>query len=173
MKKKLLKFICLSALIVSLSISLNSCGKDILDGETALKSGEMQATVSGSGQGTGHFYATDAHVIDGGVAATYFIAATVKDQNNSDSLVIHILIPKLPTVPYTIDVAKDPTAVVDYCVNTASACITYQSKLNKGSAVVKITELTPNVQGTFSGTLTSDDGSTSVTFTNGGFNASF
>ena len=172
MKKHLLNFACITALIISLSISLSSCGKDILGGDTPLKSGETQVTVSGTGQGTGHFYATNTQVTEG--SSTYFIVASVRSATNEDSLVIHILIPKQATAPYTVDVKSDATAVVDYCVTTSTGtCVTYRSKQGVGTATVKVTDISSNVQGTFSGTLQADNGATSITFSSGGFNASF
>jgi hypothetical protein len=167
--KNSLKFLCIS-LSLCLSFIVNSCAKDVIDALTPLKPGEMQATVSGSN--AAQFFATNTQVTDNNV--TYFIVASVRKFDNSDdSLVIHILIPKR-TAPYTIDVGTDPTATVDYCVNTPSSCITYRATLNSGSVTVKVSDTSPTLQGTFSGTLRDlTGGSGSVTMTDGGFNANF
>ena len=168
MKNTTFRFLTIAVMIMTLFIE--GCKNNGIDlPTTPLKAGELQATISPFGP----FYATDCQVTDGGVANTYFVAASVKDQNNNDSLVIHILIPK-KTPPYTIDVQNDDVAVMDYCITTATACITYQSKKGIGSASVKITDATAsNVQGTFSGTLPLESGTGSVTISSGEFNASF
>jgi hypothetical protein len=159
------------ALTISVFTFLSGC-QNAVTPITPLKPGEMQATVSGTGiNGADQFYATNAQVTDG--TSTYFIFASVKAQDNSDSLTIHILVPKQPDIPYTVTVANDNVAVVDYCVTTQSGCITYRSKQNAGSVVVKITDISPTVQGTFSGTLPADPGSGGVTISNGAFDASF
>jgi hypothetical protein len=155
------------AAVFVLCLDFEGCGPNATNPFTPLKSGEIQATISGLGQ----FYATDAQVTEG--PTTYFIAASLKDKNGNDSLVIHILVPKQTTLPYTIDVSNDDVAVMDYCITTSNGCVTYQTKKSVGSGTVKITDVSPTVQGTFSGTLPAETGSGSVTISNGAFNASF
>jgi len=161
-----MNFKIVSILFLGLSLFVSGCGPNSIIPDVPLKAGEMQATVNG-----GDFFASDVQVTDG--TTTYFIAASIKDKNNSDSVVIHILVPKQTTLPYTINVGQDDVAVIDYCITTPNACITSRAKKGVGSGTVKITDVSPTVQGTFSGTLPSETGSGSVTITNGAFNASF
>src|SRR2546423_2668917 len=127
MKNIGLRFFAVAAVLMMLFVS--GCKNNGIDlPVTPLKSGEIQATISPFGP----FYATDCTVIDGGVANTYFIAATIKDEQGKDSLVIHILIPKRDS-SYTVNVQTDDVAVMDYCITTSSACITYRAKKNVGN----------------------------------------
>lgn len=160
-------YLSFGALMFGVLLAISGCSPNAVVPITPLEPGEFQATISGLGQ----FYATHAQVTDG--PTTYFIAATVKDKAGNDSLVIHILVPKQATLPYTINVSNDDVAVMDYCITTSNGCITYQAKKSVGSGTVKITDVSPTVQGTFSGTLPAETGSGSVTISNGAFNASF
>ena len=167
MKKNYVKLLVVTLLFAAFVFTIASCNSGTNPPITPLKSGEIQATVTPFGQ----FFASDTHVTEG--PTTYFIAASIKDKNNIDSVVLHILVPKQTTLPYSIDVASDPVAVLDYCITTNNGCITYRAKQNVGSGTVRITDVSPNVKGSFSGTLPAETGSGSAAISSGDFNASF
>ena len=170
MKKNYIRFLTITLVFAAFVFTIASCNPATNAPIIPLKSGEFQATVTPFGQ----FFATDAHATDGGGAMTYFIAASIKDAAKNDSIVIHILVPKQTTLPYSIDVASDPIAVLDYCITTNNGCITYRAKQNVGSGTVQITTVSStSVQGNFSGTLPAESGSGSATISGGSFNASF
>ena len=156
------------AAFAALLLSIEGCSPNSTTPVTPLKSGEIQGTVTPFGQ----FFADDAHATDG--PTTYFIAASIKDGAKVDSVVLHILVPKQTVLPYSVDIATDPVAVLDYCITTNNGCITYRAKQNVGSGTVRITNVTSTtVEGSFSGTLPAETGSGSVKITDGSFNASF
>jgi hypothetical protein len=130
-----------------------------------LKEGEMDATVSGLGS----FFASNTLVDN---TTIYDILATI----DNDSLQIRIIVTKEALVPYTIDVSTDDNSKITYCVlQSNGSCNTYSAdKLTANSSgQIKITSLTPTLQGTFSGTLQQIGGSGSVTISNGAFNGSY
>lgn len=152
---------------MTLAITITGCDKTIFP-DPPLKSGEMQATISGFGS----FFATDAVTKDAG---TYFIRASIPSSVPTfDSVVIAIVASKQVTTPYTIDFSTDATSSMDYCiVNSNGTCNNYRVQKGKGNGTLKISSISPNVEGTFSGTFQSLTGSGSVTITNGAFNSPF
>lgn len=147
--------------------TITGCDKTVFP-DPPLKSGEMQATISGFGS----FFADNARATNGSL--TYAIRTSFKGQNNQDSLVFDFVITKETTVPYTIDFNNDANSSMNYCVaNSNGSCNNYRVSQSMGSGSLTITSISPNVEGTFSGTFKSLTGSEIVTITNGAFNAPF
>jgi hypothetical protein len=72
-------------------------------------------------------------------------------------------------------VAITAGTLIDYCLEeTVSACKTFHAEKGKGgSGTIKITSISPYVEGTFSGTLPEIGGSGTRTITGGEFKAGF
>ncbi|MEP7234075.1 MAG: hypothetical protein ABI778_02150 [Ignavibacteriota bacterium] len=134
-----------------------------------MKTGEMTASITG----TGTFFSSDATAQSG--STTYDVRATVKNNLNVDSLIIQLKVPKQTLVPYTVDLSVDNNANITYCIFRSNACDSYVAdKITSGSSgQIRITSTSPNLEGTFSGTLAQVGGSKSVSISNGEFNAGF
>jgi hypothetical protein len=135
----------------------------------SLPVGSMDATVSGLGS----FKATNATTIKSG--STVILKASLLQQNkNRDSVSISMIISTQGTPPYTIDVSKDDVSLMNYCQVSypSGSCTNYQAKKGIGSGTITVTSLSPNIEGTFSGTLPQAGGGGTVTITGGAFKAS-
>lgn len=135
----------------------------------SLPVGSMDATVSGLGS----FKATNATTIKSG--STVILKASLLQKNkNRDSVSISMIISTQGTPPYTIDVSKDDVSLMNYCQVSypSGSCTNYQAKKGVGSGIITITSLSPNIEGTFFGTLPQAGGGGSVTITGGAFKAS-
>jgi predicted small lipoprotein YifL len=128
----------------------------------------LQASVT-----EGFFSAADARAKDQGTY--YAILGTQSYQSGQRS--INIVVPKQTTVPYTITVNTDAVAVISYYVSADNVSSKqYLTQKGQGSGTITITQITPTVIGSFSGTLSLKPASgtdTVRTVTGGSFNASF
>ena len=135
-----------------------------------LESHEVRASIADYGQ----FDSKDATgaLQDG----NYILKAPILGTSGSDTLVITLVIPAKTQTPYTVDVASDPAAVIDYCVQQSSGtCIDYDARQGLGSGSITVNSVTSGtsgqiVEGTFSGTLVANNGSGDKKYiTNGEF----
>jgi hypothetical protein len=116
------------------------------------------------------FAATDARAVV--TTDLIKIKATMLGIKN-ESHVIDITVPVNAAVPYSVTVGTDANAFIAYTTEETSPTRSYVADKNGGSGLVTITELTPNVKGTFNGTLLLVGGTASDvrTLTGGEFNA--
>lgn len=135
-----------------------------------LENHEVRASIADYGQ----FDSKDANgaLQDG----NYILKAPVLGTSGSDTLVITLVIPAKTQTPYTVDVANDAAAVIDYCVQQSSGtCIDYDARQGLGSGSITVNSITSGtsgqiVEGTFSGTLVANNGSGDKKYiTNGEF----
>jgi len=169
MQKRITGYGFIALIIVGFVSLLSGCSPNSTTPDVPLKVGEMSANVSGFGS----FFASNAVASDN---SSYDVLASLKDQNNNDSVAIRMTITKQVLTPYTIDVSQDDNSKITFCeLQSNGTCITYSAdKLTTGSSgQIKITSISPSLQGTFSGTLKQVGGLGSVTITNGAFNAGF
>ncbi len=164
MQKKITGFGFISLILLGFAFVISSCSPNSTTPEIPLKSDEMDATISGFGT----FDALNTQVANNSL---YDIRGSL----DNDSLVVEITVSKQILVPYTIDVSADDFSSITYSVDPNGFGKTYAaSKLNSGSSgQIKITSTSPNLEGTFSGTLVLIGGSEIVTITNGAFNATY
>jgi hypothetical protein len=159
------KFLLL--LLVSVSFIFTGC-PDPLKPDDGLGPNEMRVTASTEGQ----IFATVEQVTTSGTV--YQIHAVDPEALTNGDVVIDIVVPKKATVPYTVTVGSDADAVLSYCLElTSGTCTTYEAKAGSGSGTITITEISPELKGTFSGTLPLIGGSGSRSLTSGEFRASF
>jgi hypothetical protein len=93
--------------------------------------------------------------------------------NKDGHIEITLDIPK-GTPPYSVDVATTTNSVIDYCLEeSVSTCTTFRALKGSGSGTIKITSISPYLEGTFSGTLPEVGGSGTRTISNGEFKAGF
>jgi len=131
--------------------------------------GEMDATV-----GSSPFKSINGKAINGTTTVT--VKASLKKQGNTslDSVSITMIIGKQGAFPYTIDLASDASSQITFCVvnpSSGTCASSFTAKNGSGSGKITITNLTPIIEGTFSGTLPEVGGSGSLTITNGSFKA--
>jgi hypothetical protein len=165
MQKRNICFVAIAFILFALS--LYGCSPNSTMPLIPLKAGELTANVSGSGS----FYASNTFTAS---LAQYNVRASTLDQNNTDSLVITLLITK-GVPPYSVDVSTEDNSVISYCiVKPDGSCTTYTaSKLNGGSGQINISSISPTLQGAFSGTLQLVGGSGSITISGGEFNSPY
>lgn len=158
-------FLTKLSIVVFMSLAIIGCDKLVDPG--GLAPGEMQATSNVEGS----FFAKDAVATDQG--ATYLVKASMASTTFSGNIVVTLQIPK-GTVPYSVTVGTDANGIIDYCLEESpTKCTTFNAKKGSGSGTIKITALSPNLEGTFSGTLPSISGTGSRTITGGDFKAIF
>ena len=148
--------------------SFSSCqtgGGALLPVTVSIAVGEMDAAVNGVS-----FKAINGTTIKSG-SSVVLKASLLKKNSNRDSVSISMIIPTQGTLPYSIDVSTDPSSLIKYCMISylSGNCINYQTKKGIGSGTIYITSLSPNIEGTFSGTLPQAGGTGSVTITGGAF----
>jgi hypothetical protein len=159
------KFLLL--LLISVSFVFTGC-PDPLQPDGGLGTNELRATATTEGQ----IFANVEQLVSSG--STYQIHAVDADAISNGDVVIDIVVPKKATVPYSITVGSDADAVLSYCLElTTGACTTYEAKSGTGSGTITITEISPEVKGTFSGTLSLIGGGGTRTLSSGEFRASF
>lgn len=152
-------------LLVSVSFIFTGCPDPLLP-DGGIGPGEVRVTASGEGQ----IFANVDNVISSG--STYQIHAVDGDAITEGDVIIDIVVPKKATVPYTVTVGTDADAVLSYCLElTSGACTTYKAESGSGSGTITITQITPDILGTFSGTLPLIGGSGTRTLTSGEFRA--
>ena len=152
-------------LLASTSLLFTGC-PDPLKPDGGIGVDEVRFTASTEGQ----IFASVEQLLTGG--STYQIHAVDADAISSGNVVIDIVVPKKATVPYTVTVGTDDAAVLSYCLElTSGTCTTYEAKKNTGSGTITITQISPEVQGTFSGTLPLIGGAGTRTLTSGEFRA--
>jgi hypothetical protein len=163
MKKNYLKLLVVTLGFTSLVLTIASCNQTTSAPIIPLKAGEMQATVSGLGS----FYATNTKLTTGD------IIYTIDGSIDNDSLGITIAVTKQAATPYTINTSNDINSSIVYCIlQPDGTCVKYIAENGLGSASITISDITsPDVQGSFSGTLKTPDGTGTITISNGSFNA--
>ena len=117
----------------------------------------------------GDLYASDALAA---VNATFY-SVLANAKHGTDNIAINIIVPIQNTVPYTVDVASDPVAIIGYQIGTKGQ---YAAQKNFGSGTITITQVSPTIVGTFHGTvwLSPAAGSdTTRVLADGQFNAPF
>jgi hypothetical protein len=128
-----------------------------------LAPGEMRATSSVEGS----FFANDCSFVDAG--SVYRIKASMTYQPINGDIVITIDVPKQAALPYTVTIGSS-SAVIDYCLEeSAGTCTTFRASNSAGSGTIQITSISPNLEGTFSGTLSRIGGIGTRTLTAGEF----
>lgn len=102
------------------------------------------------------------------------IQAPVKGESGQDTIVLTLVIPIRTATPYTINVASDPNAHIEYCVQPISgACTDYVVSNGVGSGSITVSSVTQNgmsqtVEGTFNASPVAPNGD-SKRITNGEF----
>ncbi|MDP4221115.1 MAG: hypothetical protein Q8916_12710 [Bacteroidota bacterium] len=169
MRNKSIGILIIAAAFVIVLASIQGCSPNATNPFTELKTGELNATVSGIGS----FYATNAYADSSGI--TYHVHASMLDTNKVDSLVVDLLVLRKTPVPYTEDVTSDINNIITFCIVNQNGCNTYTARQGNGnsSGTIKITSISPTLQGTFSGTVVLVGGSETRTITNGEFNAAY
>lgn len=166
MRKRSTGFLSTSVICFLMTLTIVGCDKTIFP-DPPLKSKEMEATISGFGT----FIASNAQTVNGSL--TYSIHSSIQGEDSQDTLVFDIVVTKKSTVPYTIDFS-DANSSMNYCVaNSNGSCTNYRVSQSSGSGTLTITSISPNVEGTFSGTFKSLTGPQTVSITNGAFNSPF
>ncbi len=135
-----------------------------------LSGNEVQASITGEG----FFNATDALGYDS--VTFYYVYATETFQSGLRS--VTLTIPKQSTVPYTVTVGSDPVGTISYTLapSNTSGPQYFAAPHGVGSGLITVTQISPTLEGSFSGTLWQlpPSGSDTVrTITNGQFNAAF
>ncbi len=130
---------------------------------------ELQSEVTGEG----FFSAADGQAKDQG--SYYAVLASESFQMGSRS--INVIVPKQTSVPYTVNVGSDPVAVLSYDVSSDNVTHKqFYAQQGVGSGTITVTQVTPTLEGSFSGTLwqVPNAGADTVrTLASGQFNASF
>lgn len=155
-------------LLAVVSVTFIGCPDPLIPGGE-LSPGEMNVTASVEG----NFFASDATVTGG---SNYLVKASVEHQfpgNVNGHIEITLQIPK-GTPPYTVSVGSTPGALIEYCLEeSASICTIFNAKQGTGSGTIRITSISPYLEGTFSGTLPEVGGSDSRSLSGGEFKAEF
>jgi hypothetical protein len=152
-------------LLATISIFFTGCPGPLQPGG-GIGPNEVHVSASTEGQ----IFASVDNVLSGG--STYQIHAVDAGAITNGDVVIDIVVPKRATVPYTVSVGSDNDAVLNYCLELSSgACTTYKAEKGSGSGTITITEISPEIKGTFSGTLPLVGGAGSRTLTSGEFRA--
>jgi hypothetical protein len=156
------KFSIIFFLILAASTLLTACGPTNNVPIIPLKADEMQADVSGFGS----FSATNTTAKVGN--STVYVHASIQDVTGTDSVVLELNFPKAIAFANV----SDGVSYINYCITQSNGqCLNYHADNTSGSGRINVTSLSPNVEGTFSGTLTLVSGSTSITISNGAFDA--
>lgn len=151
-----------------LFISIEGCSPNSTIPITPLKTGEVTATISGLGS----FYSTNAFA-DSSSNVTYHMRATIPGAT-TDSIVIDVVVTKKFPVGYTVDVSNDNFSSISYCiVQKDGTCKNYKAQNGSGSGSIRVTDISPTFQGSFSGTLQLVGGTETVSISGGGFNAAW
>jgi hypothetical protein len=106
---------------------------------------EVQASVSAEG----FFSATDALAYDS--VNFYYVYATEKLQSGTRS--VTLTIPKKTTLPYSVTVGSDPIATISYSLLPGTSDTHYFAEPGIGSGSITVTQISPTLIGSFSGTL--------------------
>lgn len=156
-------------LLPVLALTFMGCA-DPLKPDGGLAPGEMRATANIEG----NFFATDATASSSG--STYLVKASMPYSfpgNGNGSILLTLDVPK-QTPPYTISVGSTAVARIEYCLEeSATVCTIFNAKQGTGSGTIKITSISPYLEGSFYGTLPQVGGSGSRTITGGEFKATF
>jgi hypothetical protein len=162
---------CLCLFVSTLLISCSSTSDPPGNNETPLQTGQLKATISDGGS----FAASNALATSS--AVTFNILATVKTTGTtSDSVKINLFIPKQNVFPYSITIAGDDHALIDYCiVGPGGVCTSFRANKTLGSGTIMVQKLENNIiEGTFSATVVGIAPAVgSKMITNGQFKASF
>lgn len=148
--------------LAGMSLTSADCNPDV---DPGLAAGEMKATSNVEGT----FFANDAAAKTG---TLYTVEASMPYTPISGDIEITLTIPKNATVPYTMNVASSD-AVINYCLVSSNTCTPYRASKTAGSGSITITSISPNLEGTFSGTLAQVGGAASRVINSGEFKAKF
>ena len=146
-----------------------SSGVFTITATNGLQIGETDATING-----GIFKVLDTKTIKSALTVTVTATLPKKTDATLDSVQLTLVIPIQGGLPYTIDVPTDINgALINYCIKQypGGFCNSYKAAKGTGSGTITITNLTPIIEGTFSGTLPFSGGSGSLTITGGAFKA--
>src|SRR5688572_10096789 len=148
--------------LAGMSLTSADCNPDV---DPGLGPNEMKA----SSNVEGSFFANDAFAVS---STSYTVDATMPYAPISGDIRITLNIPKRATVPYTVNVSTEG-GVINYCLESSNSCTNFRANSSAGSGTIRVTSITPYLEGTFSGTLSQVGGAGTRVISSGEFKAGF